>query len=80
MISGHKKKAKKHEWEAHKNNLDLKKFWEHYLGKPKHLGLKLTTMAEIPLSYSQYKWFQGRNEYRQSVQGRPNDTACVCHQ
>lgn len=26
MTSGHKKKAKKHEWEAHKNNLDLKKF------------------------------------------------------
>lgn len=41
MISGHKKKAKKHEWEAHKNNLDLKKILRALLGKAKASWFKI---------------------------------------
>lgn len=68
------KKAKKHNWIAHRNHPDLKKFWGQHFGKPKHLDLNWQPWLKYLLSYSQYKWFQGRNEYGQSW---PNDTMCV---
>lgn len=71
------KKAKKHDWKAHKNHQDLKKFWEQHLGKPKHLGLNWQPWLKYLWAILNRNYFEvGMSTDR--VHRADLTTQCVC--